>query len=310
MLTAIRSFNPGPKKMLSVTCPQCSKTMKAPENLAGKKGKCSNCGGTFVIQQSQPVAIDFQSLDEPRRPTTFVPDSPRQSEPMEPDAGWYYAQGGQRSGPVSTIRLRQMASAGALQPNDLVWKQGLADWISAREVDGLFDRSLPPPLPISAAPAHPGFASPDAFHRPVYANSPPVAVTPELWNPGAAGMWSLIFSWAFGSLLVALNWRALGESERAKRGMLWFYGGLVFLGVNLFRPNTIEFFFIMSTVNLVLLLTWNFVECEPQRKLLKRLFANRYQRRGWLAPIVLSIACLFFLGMMAAGLSEATRSIH
>lgn len=47
---------------------------------------------------------------------------------------WYYAQNNQQLGPVPLESLRAMASAGQLQPADLVWTNGMAQWIPARSV--------------------------------------------------------------------------------------------------------------------------------------------------------------------------------
>lgn len=55
---------------------------------------------------------------------------------------WYYAQNGERKGPVSFTRLKVMAAGGWLAPDDLVWRQGAADWMPARDTDGLFANPL------------------------------------------------------------------------------------------------------------------------------------------------------------------------
>lgn len=39
-------------------------------------------------------------------------------------AMWYYAQHGQRRGPVSSSDLKNLAQSGALAPTDLVWREG------------------------------------------------------------------------------------------------------------------------------------------------------------------------------------------
>jgi hypothetical protein len=67
---------------------------------------------------------------------------------------WHYAIGGQQHGPVTDAQLCQLANDGSLEPNDLVWKEGMKDWQEARSVKGLFPdvmatprSSLPPPVP-------------------------------------------------------------------------------------------------------------------------------------------------------------------
>ena len=78
---------------------------------------------------------------------------------------WYYAQQGQRQGPVAEEELKQLAAAGQLKPTDKVWKNGMAAWQPASEHPWLFPPAtatagpppvpsdlLPPPLPQETAP--------------------------------------------------------------------------------------------------------------------------------------------------------------
>ncbi len=61
---------------------------------------------------------------------------------------WHYNTGGERHGPVSVMQLKQLARNGELQPSDLLWKKGLADWVPASKVKGLVpEQTEPPPLP-------------------------------------------------------------------------------------------------------------------------------------------------------------------
>jgi hypothetical protein len=66
---------------------------------------------------------------------------------------WYYAQQGQRLGPVSPSELKQLATSGRLQPSYLVWKKGMAQWVAAGQIKGLFTAvqapTSPPPLPVA-----------------------------------------------------------------------------------------------------------------------------------------------------------------
>src|SRR5437660_24082 len=52
---------------------------------------------------------------------------------------WHYMSGGQQRGPVQAAQLKVMATSGQLQPTDMVWKEGLPQWIPASSVKGLFD---------------------------------------------------------------------------------------------------------------------------------------------------------------------------
>ena len=50
---------------------------------------------------------------------------------------WHVGRGGQQSGPFSIEQLREMAARGELSPGDLVWKQGMSDWVDCASVADL-----------------------------------------------------------------------------------------------------------------------------------------------------------------------------
>jgi hypothetical protein len=57
---------------------------------------------------------------------------------------WHYSRGGKTVGPVSALELKRLASSGQLAPTDLVWKEGMPDWVAADQLKGLF---VAPALP-------------------------------------------------------------------------------------------------------------------------------------------------------------------
>ena len=70
---------------------------------------------------------------------------------------WYYSQNDQRHGPVSTEQLKQLANSGQLKSCDLIWKQGMKNWVEAGKATGLIPPELadaPPPLPKSLPAVH------------------------------------------------------------------------------------------------------------------------------------------------------------
>ena len=88
---------------------------------------------------------------------------------------WYYAKGDERIGPVSSSEMKRLALEGILKREDLVWRDGMDEWIHAGKVQGLFGEepvespAAPPrpkrlsskPEPVAAAPvAEPGVESP------------------------------------------------------------------------------------------------------------------------------------------------------
>ena len=64
---------------------------------------------------------------------------------------WYYAQNNERRGPVPFAKLKAMAADGWLGRDDLVWRPGMANWVPARDAEGLFANPLGQVLQTSIA---------------------------------------------------------------------------------------------------------------------------------------------------------------
>ena len=108
-------------------------------------------------------------------------------------AGWFYAHGDEEKGPVSAEELKKLAASNALAPTDLVWQEGMEEWVPATEVPGLFP----------GAPAGAGAARP----RPGGSN-------PAVWF-GLARTWS--HSLLLVGLLLALWSRGMRYAEPSQR---------------------------------------------------------------------------------------------
>jgi GYF domain 2 len=53
-------------------------------------------------------------------------------------AEWYYTTNKQQMGPVSWDELRELAEGGILKPHDMVWCDGMDEWVKAINQKGLF----------------------------------------------------------------------------------------------------------------------------------------------------------------------------
>jgi hypothetical protein len=69
---------------------------------------------------------------------------------------WYYARDDQPMGPVSGAELRQLAEAGELQPDDLLWREGMEEWTTAINLGGLFGKSADSKSEVASAVVQPG----------------------------------------------------------------------------------------------------------------------------------------------------------
>ena len=70
---------------------------------------------------------------------------------------WFYSKSGQQLGPIPSEQLKQLATAGQLQPSDLVWKDGMGQWVESRKIKGLF-----PAQPMSSPQGPPNSPQPEA----------------------------------------------------------------------------------------------------------------------------------------------------
>lgn len=74
-------------------------------------------------------------------------------------ANWFYGQQGSQSGPVDLATLRGMAASGQLQPTDLVWREGMPDWLPASTVPEVFS-GAPSPIGVGG-PIPMGYYTPN-----------------------------------------------------------------------------------------------------------------------------------------------------
>lgn len=104
-------------------------------------------GGNPAMDLAMGVAMGQQVTDALRggSPGAAPP-------PLPPPAQWFVAVDGRQQGPFDAAALQQQAASGAVTRATLVWKQGMAHWQAAGEVEelGTLFASVPPPLPPSA----------------------------------------------------------------------------------------------------------------------------------------------------------------
>lgn len=64
---------------------------------------------------------------------------------------WYYARNGKQFGPVGLDQIKLMLGTGGLDPEDLIWCEGMPAWLPAGEVEEVVPPVvvMPPPLPAS-----------------------------------------------------------------------------------------------------------------------------------------------------------------
>ena len=63
---------------------------------------------------------------------------------------WYYAEAGQQRGPVTDTELEDLVKAGTVQPDTLIWRDGMPNWQSYSQVQGGAAPPSAAPLPEDA----------------------------------------------------------------------------------------------------------------------------------------------------------------
>jgi hypothetical protein len=91
-----------------------------------------------------PAQVPAYDLSIPfaEEPAAPAPASPKPLVSAAASRGWYYDDLGAEHGPVDESVLRQMLVAGQLDPETLVWNDGMPRWLAASQVPGLV------PMPV------------------------------------------------------------------------------------------------------------------------------------------------------------------
>lgn len=117
----------------------------AAKNPSGMAGGGMSMGMGFAMANQMGQAMGNQ----PNAAQSPAPSQPAGPPPLPQSVAFYVALGGKQAGPFDAAALKQHVQSGQLTPQTLVWKQGMANWTAAEQVDEL--KSLfgaaPPPLP-------------------------------------------------------------------------------------------------------------------------------------------------------------------
>lgn len=127
---------------------------------------------------------------------------------------WHIGRGQQQFGPFSMDEMSEQVGEGRLLPTDLVWCEGMPEWIPAAQVPELFPRSAstPPPLPGSQSHGTPKAADDYMLPLPAFLRTPLVAgfhnqrllfVVASILT-----LWSMTLPWATmsaGAMTITIN---------------------------------------------------------------------------------------------------------
>lgn len=104
----------------------------------------------------------------------------------------------------------------------------------------------------------------------------------QLWNPDAAGAWSLLFTPVFGTILVRKNWIALGETDKAKTASNWLFVSILFAILSM----------LVGLLGFIYIIVWYFAFQKRQTQFIKTNFIS-YKKKPWLVPIGIAFGVYF-----------------
>lgn len=82
---------------------------------------------------------------------------------MMPQMTWYYSKNAVQLGPVTEEELKAKASAGEILPNDLVWKEGMADWKAFGQIAEFQGSGMIPQAPVYGQAGSVAMPQPSAY---------------------------------------------------------------------------------------------------------------------------------------------------
>lgn len=146
---------------------------------------------------------------------------------------------------------------------------------------------------------HPNHLMNTVLAKPAKPNAPP----PALWNPNAAGLWSVLLTPTFGAWLHMKNWQALGDAQKAATSRAWAWGNVAmivaFAVIGDFLPESTLVEAASRGAGIGLLVGWWLSIGRVQKQLVTARYSEAYPRRGWGKPLGTALLVLVALCVLA-----------
>jgi peroxiredoxin len=123
----------------------------------------------------------------------------------------------------------------------------------------------------------------------------------RLWNPNVAACLSLLFSPAFSAWVHAVNWRSLGQTDKARQSMKWVWGVIIFIMMDILLDITGLGISIPLIIYLGIPLLWYFCSGRSQGHYLTSK-QTVYTKKSWVRPVLygfLGYASIFIFVIVA-----------
>lgn len=130
------------------------------------------------------------------------------------------------------------------------------------------------------------------------------AIAYRLWNPKVAAGLGFLFTPAFSAWLHAINWREIGEPDRARANMVWVYGIFVYLVLILGTvlvplPKALDSA-IGRVLTPLLWLAWYWFEGRKQSQYVESIGGNYIKKAWWRPLLALVLGLALYLALAIA----------
>lgn len=126
---------------MKVQCPRCGLTYRLSDDRLPPDGgtiriRCRRCAGFLDVVPDTPDSSDTVPQEPP---TDLPPKAPplEQQTVLPPDAPWFVAIRGERTGPHTTPQVMELLRAKTIASDTLVWRKGFSQWVALAEVGEL-----------------------------------------------------------------------------------------------------------------------------------------------------------------------------
>ena len=116
-------------------------------------------------------------------------------------------------------------------------------------------------------------------------------IAPALWNPTVAGMWSVLLTPIFGSVVILKNWQSIGEQPRVKTGWAWLAVSVAMIIV----------FGATYWIHLIYLLAWYLAWPMKQARYVNERWGANYPKKSWVAPLLVGLGVIVALAVALVG---------
>ncbi len=190
---------------------------------------------------------------------------------------YFVTKNDQQIGPLSEEELAAGVLRGRFSTNDLVWKEGMANWI---ELSKMF-----PVLRNKTALVPP----------PVQAKKD----IPKIWNPRAAANWGIVFL-PLGIFLHGKNALTLNRTNERRFNLFWFLVSLIYILIVSFlsgfadtESKQEEFRSVIWWPWVIIFFAWYLSTARSQIKFVANEYGDDYEKKSWAVPLTVCAVTYF-----------------